>query len=203
MNRVRPRADSAAALAMMCAASVTAQFVAGKAARDALYLANLPVTSLPAMVVATSVCSILFALASARVLRRLSPASFIPVAFAACAVFFIVEWLFEPALSENDRVPGLPAGLGRRSDPRLGVLADCQRTVQPAIGEAKLRRHHRGRHAGRPCRRPARRARRGSPGHGGGPADARRDQRALRMADAAARRADGRRGGDATRGGRA
>jgi len=81
---------------MMCAASVTAQFVAGKAARDALYLANLPVTSLPAMVVATSVCSILFALASARVLRRLSPASFIPVAFAACSAFFMVEWLVEP-----------------------------------------------------------------------------------------------------------
>ena len=82
---------------MMCAASVTAQFVAGKAARDALYLAHLPVTSLPAMVVATSICSILFALASARVLRRLSPASFVPGAFAVCAVLFVVEWLFEAA----------------------------------------------------------------------------------------------------------
>jgi hypothetical protein len=80
---------------MMCAASVTAQFVAGKAARDALYLANLPVTSLPAMVVATSIVSILFALASARVLRRLSPASFVPGAFAVCAVLFVIEWLFE------------------------------------------------------------------------------------------------------------
>ena len=70
MTPARPRADSAAALAMICAASVTAQFVAGKAARDALYLANLPVTSLPAMVVATSVCSILFAIASAKFLRR-------------------------------------------------------------------------------------------------------------------------------------
>ena len=82
---------------MMCAASVTAQFVAGKAARDALYLAHLPVTSLPAMVVATSICSILFAVVSARVLRRLSPASFVPGAFAVCAVLFVVEWLFEPA----------------------------------------------------------------------------------------------------------
>src|SRR5262245_23528628 len=97
MNRARPGADSAAALAMICAASVTAQFVAGKAARDALYLASLPVTSLPAMVVATSVLSILFAVASARVLRRLSPGGFVPVAFAACAALFVVEWLLEPA----------------------------------------------------------------------------------------------------------
>ena len=82
---------------MICAASVTAQFVAGKAARDTLYLANLPVTSLPAMVVATSVCSILFAIASAKFLRRLSPAAFVPAAFAVCAVLFLIEWLLAPA----------------------------------------------------------------------------------------------------------
>ena len=82
---------------MMCAASVTAQFVAGKTARDVLYLANLPVTSLPAMVVVTSVCSILIALASAKVLRRLSPAVFVPAAFAAFAALFLVEWLLAPA----------------------------------------------------------------------------------------------------------
>ena len=97
MTPARPRVDSAAALAMICAASVTAQFVAGKAARDALYLANLPVTSLPAMVVATSVCSILFAIASAKFLRRLSPAAFVPAAFAVCAVLFLIEWLLAPA----------------------------------------------------------------------------------------------------------
>jgi hypothetical protein len=94
MNTPPPRAGSAAALAMVCAALVTAQFVAGKAARDALYLASLPVTSLPAMVVATSVASIFFALASAKVLRRLTPASFVPAAFAVCAGLFLVEWLF-------------------------------------------------------------------------------------------------------------
>ena len=48
------------------------------------------------MVVATSICSILFALASARILRRLSPAAFVPVAFAVCAVLFVLEWLLEP-----------------------------------------------------------------------------------------------------------
>ena len=39
-------------------AVVTAQFVGGKAARDALFLAQLDVTSLPAMVIATSIFSI-------------------------------------------------------------------------------------------------------------------------------------------------
>src|SRR5688500_10833203 len=97
MTPVRPRAGSTAALAMMCAATVTAQFVAGKAARDALYLANLPVTSLPVMVIATSVCSIFFAIGSAKLLRRVSPAAFVPAAFAACAVLFLVEWLFVDA----------------------------------------------------------------------------------------------------------
>ena len=82
---------------MMCAATVTAQFVAGKAARDALYLANLEVTSLPAMVIATSVCSIFFALGSAKLLRRVSPAAFVPAAFAVCAVLFLLEWLFVDA----------------------------------------------------------------------------------------------------------
>ena len=39
---------------MVCSGVVTAQFIAGKATRDALYLAHLDVTTLPAMVIATS-----------------------------------------------------------------------------------------------------------------------------------------------------
>ena len=56
-----PKAQPAPAVttAMVCAAAVGAQFVAGKAARDALFLANLNVTALPAMVVATAGFSIL------------------------------------------------------------------------------------------------------------------------------------------------
>jgi hypothetical protein len=34
-------------IAMLCAAGVTAQFIAGKATRDALFLVNLDVTALP------------------------------------------------------------------------------------------------------------------------------------------------------------
>jgi hypothetical protein len=92
MNSSRMRMDSAVGTAMLCAVGVTGQFVAGKAARDALYLANLPVTSLPAMIIATSICSIALAAASSRVLRRVAPATFVPAAFAVSAVLLLVEW---------------------------------------------------------------------------------------------------------------
>jgi len=39
-------------MAMLCFAMITAEYVGGKAARDALYLAHLDVTTLPAMVIA-------------------------------------------------------------------------------------------------------------------------------------------------------
>jgi AAA family ATP:ADP antiporter len=77
---------------MLCAGTVTAQFVAGKAARDALFLANLDVTSLPAMVIATSIFSILLAGVSSRILRRTSPSTFVPLAFAASGLLLLAEW---------------------------------------------------------------------------------------------------------------
>jgi ATP:ADP antiporter, AAA family len=77
---------------MIGSAAVTAQFIAGKAARDALYLANLDVTTLPMILVVTSLISILFVSASSKVLTRVSPALFVPVGFAVSAVLIVVEW---------------------------------------------------------------------------------------------------------------
>ncbi len=60
---------------MVCAGAVSAQFIAGKATRDALYLAQLDVTSLPAMVIGDRRpldCS--SSSLSSRALRRMSPA---------------------------------------------------------------------------------------------------------------------------------
>ncbi len=78
--------------AMVCAAAVGAQFVAGKAARDALFLANLNVTALPAMVVATAVFSILLVALSSRGLRRVAPGTLVPAAFAVSAALFLAGW---------------------------------------------------------------------------------------------------------------
>jgi hypothetical protein len=81
---------------MVCAGAVGAQFVAGKAARDALFLANVGVTALPAMVVATAAFSILLIALSSRGLRRVPPGTFVPIAFAGSAVLLLADWALMP-----------------------------------------------------------------------------------------------------------
>src|SRR6476646_8485020 len=68
------RTSRSVVTAMMCAAAVTAQFVGGKATRDALFLTSLDVTALPAMLVATSIFSILLVTAHGRLGRVVAPA---------------------------------------------------------------------------------------------------------------------------------
>src|SRR5688572_32824172 len=82
--------------AMLCAAAVTAQFIAGKATRDALYLANLDVTSLPAMVIATAVVSIGLVAVSSKALRQVAPGRFVPIAFVVSAAMLLLEWMLLP-----------------------------------------------------------------------------------------------------------
>jgi ATP:ADP antiporter, AAA family len=72
---------------------VGAQFIAGKATRDALYLAHLDVTTLPAMIAATAAFSILLVAVSSSVLRRLAPATFVPALFGLSAALLVVEWI--------------------------------------------------------------------------------------------------------------
>src|SRR5947207_8672665 len=79
--------------AMLCAAAVTAQFVGGKATRDALFLTSLDFTALPTMLVATSACSLLLVAANMRAARRTSPATLVPALFIASGILFVVEWL--------------------------------------------------------------------------------------------------------------
>jgi len=84
------------ALAMTGAAAVTAQIVSGKATRDALFLTSLDYTTLPTMLIATSVFSLLLVAINTRAARRLAPSTLVPAAFAASGVLFIVEWLLRP-----------------------------------------------------------------------------------------------------------
>jgi AAA family ATP:ADP antiporter len=78
--------------AMLCSAALTAQLVGGKATRDALFLAQLSVTSLPTMVMVTSVASIALVVASSKAMARLTPSIFVPIAFWASAILFLLEW---------------------------------------------------------------------------------------------------------------
>src|SRR4029079_4950238 len=76
-----------------CAGAVTAQFVGGKATRDALFLTSLDFTALPAMLIATSVCSILLVAVHGRATSKVSPAVLVPALFVASGVLFLLEWL--------------------------------------------------------------------------------------------------------------
>ena len=88
---------------MLGAAVIGAQYIAGKAARDALFLAHFDPSSLPAMIIGTSILSIVLVVASSKLLRRVAPATYVPVAFAASAILLMAEWGLSYA------VPGLAA----------------------------------------------------------------------------------------------
>jgi AAA family ATP:ADP antiporter len=92
MPSSRPAADTSVLTAMICSGAVSAQFIAGKATRDALYLAHLDVTTLPAIVVATSVVSILLIAVSSRSLRAIAPGTFVPATFAVSAALLLGSW---------------------------------------------------------------------------------------------------------------
>jgi ATP:ADP antiporter, AAA family len=84
--------------AMFGAALVGAQFVAGQAARNALFLDHFEPRSLPPLIIATSMFSILLVVIGSRELRRVAPSTYVPVAFAASAVLILAEWALTFAL---------------------------------------------------------------------------------------------------------
>jgi ATP:ADP antiporter, AAA family len=93
MTAPRSRNASAVVTAMVCCGLVTAQFVGGKAARDALYLAEFAVTTLPTMVILTSILSIALVTANSSITTRLSPARVVPGTFALSAALLLIEWI--------------------------------------------------------------------------------------------------------------
>jgi hypothetical protein len=93
MASSKAKSSSAVLTATICAGVVTAQFVGGKAARDALFLAQLDVTALPAMVIATSIFSIVLVAVNAKGVSRLSPARFVHWAFGVSAILLLGEWM--------------------------------------------------------------------------------------------------------------
>src|SRR5262245_42596148 len=80
-------------ISMLCAAAVTAQFVAGKATRDALFLTSLSFQALPMMLIAASVCSILVVALHARWAAKVAPTTMMQILSAASGPLFLVEWV--------------------------------------------------------------------------------------------------------------
>jgi len=81
-------------VAMICAAAVTAQYVSGKAIRDALFFTAADVTALPAMLTAAAACSILLVWIHARIGRRVAPRDLVPASFVVSGACFLIEWMF-------------------------------------------------------------------------------------------------------------
>lgn len=133
---------------MFAAAAVTAQFVGGKAARDALFLQQVGITALPAMIVATSLFSIALVVMNAKGVSRLSPARFVPWAFGVSAVLLLAEWMLmltAPALGSVIvylHVSGLGPILGsgfwlvtsERFDPRTAKRSFGQIAAAGTVG---------------------------------------------------------------------
>ena len=127
-----------AGLAAACAATVIASFVAGKAARDAILLANFDVTSLPMFVGIAAAISIPLVLVIGRLMVRFGPVRLFVVLNGASAALLVAEWLVfqtEPAMPITY---GTPASLRSRNVEvtacRLCFAATC-----------KLRRRESGR----------------------------------------------------------
>ncbi|WP_394843545.1 hypothetical protein LZC95_41665 [Pendulispora brunnea] len=93
MTERSPKLDIAVAVA------VIAQQVAGKVARDSMFLARFPATSLPTVIGASAVLSLLAVSMTSRLMARKGPGRFVPLLFALNALAFVVEWALAPSFS--------------------------------------------------------------------------------------------------------
>jgi len=96
-SRVRDTVDpvrlpAGTRMAAMASAAMIAQQVAGKAARDAIFLSTFRVTDLPIMIVLSAVVSLFAALWLSGLMVRHSPAKVVPVAFALSGAGLLAEW---------------------------------------------------------------------------------------------------------------
>lgn len=78
--------------AAFTSAALIANQVAGKAARDALFLSSFSVSSLPAVMAAGAVLSLVAAVWMSRILARYSPAVILPILFTASIGGLVIEW---------------------------------------------------------------------------------------------------------------
>lgn len=72
-------------------------FVAGKAARDALFLSELPVSALPAMMAGAALTALLSSLAFARLMRSVAPQRLLPVTMLASATLHAIAFASQPS----------------------------------------------------------------------------------------------------------
>ena len=86
--------------ATLCAAAVSAQCLAARATRDALFLTSLDLTVLPAMLVAAAVCSMLCLIWYGRACHAVAPARLTAGILAFSGTLFLAEWALRPSAPE-------------------------------------------------------------------------------------------------------
>lgn len=89
---VELRDARATRFALLTAVVMIAQQVAGKATRDALFLAQFDVRELPKLMVLSATLSVVGVLGMSTMLSAYGPWRLIPRGFAVSAVLFLIEW---------------------------------------------------------------------------------------------------------------
>src|SRR5262245_30997282 len=77
---------------MVVSCLMLAHQVAGKAARDALFLSQFDSSRFPLMVMAGSTISIVGGLLNSRILQALTPTRMIPWTFMLSGILHLIEW---------------------------------------------------------------------------------------------------------------
>lgn len=78
--------------AVLGSAAGGGQYVAGRAARDAIFLISFDASSLPAMIGVTAIFSIALVVATSKALNHVPPAKWVPAAFGGMGVLVLADW---------------------------------------------------------------------------------------------------------------
>src|SRR2546425_11644467 len=89
---MRSESRAHAAAAMLAAAPMIAHQVAGKAPRDALFLSHFSVPTLPSMLIASALVSIVVVLLFSRGMTAVGPARLVPIAYVSSAALMLAIW---------------------------------------------------------------------------------------------------------------
>ena len=92
----RSAASVAALLATVCAATLIAEQVGGKATRDALFLSTFSISALPTMLMVSAGFSLAIIPLGGRAMTALGPSRIVPLAFLTSAAVLVGAWALAP-----------------------------------------------------------------------------------------------------------
>ncbi len=102
----QPKNDSSllTAVSMLAATVMIAQHIAGKAARDALFLTYFDVSRLPTLMMVSAALSVASVLLMSRLLTRFGPARLIPPLYLLSAGLLAAQWVFSETVPQVSAV---------------------------------------------------------------------------------------------------